>query len=64
MCNGAQHGVAVAAAAFLCNDLKTTPRGDLNDHLDRLRRLVDELTGHDHDMTIHPAVRKFVAAPG
>lgn len=64
MGNGAQHGVAVAAAAFLCNDHLTTPRGLLDDHLDKLRGLVDALTGHDHDMTSHPPSRKFVAVPG
>ncbi|MFN9926161.1 MAG: FAD-dependent oxidoreductase [Phenylobacterium sp.] len=63
MGNGAQHGVAVAAAAFLCNQHDTTPRGLLEDHLDKLRVLVDRLTGHDHDMTSHPPTRKFVAVP-
>jgi hypothetical protein len=64
MGNGAQHGVAVAAAAFLCNEHGATPRGLLDDHLDKLRGLVDGLTGHDHDMTSHPPARKFVAVPG
>ena len=64
MGNGAQHGVAVAAAAILCNELETTPRGLLDNHLDRLRTLVDGLTGHDHDMTSHPPARKFIAIPG
>ena len=64
MGNGAQHGVATAAAAFLCNTHDTTPRGLLDDHLDKLRNLVDALTGHDHDMTSHPPTRKFVAVPG
>ena len=64
MGNGAQHGVATAAAAFLCNEQDTTPRGLLEDHLDKLRNLVDALTGHDHDMTSHPPARKFVAVPG
>jgi hypothetical protein len=64
MGNGAQHGVAVAAAAYLCNEHDTTPRGLLEDHLDKLRALVDRLTGHDHDMTSHPPARKFVAVPG
>ena len=64
MGNGAQHGVAVAAAAFLCNEHLTTPRGLLENHLDKLRTLVDALTGHDHDMTSHPPARKFVAVPG
>ena len=64
MGNGAQHGVAVAAAAFLCNEHATTPRGLLDDHLDKLRNLVDTLTGHDHDMSSHPPARRFVAVPG
>ena len=64
MGNGAQHGVAVAAAAFLCNEHATTPRGLLDDHLDKLRNLVDALTGHDHDMSSHPPARRFVAVPG
>ena len=64
MGNGAQHGVATAAAAFLCNEHDTTPRGLLDNHLDKLRNLVDALTGHDHDMTSHPPQRKFVAVPG
>ncbi len=64
MGNGAQHGVATAAAAFLCNTHDTTPRGLLDDHFDKLRNLVDALTGHDHDMTQHPPARKFVAVPG
>jgi FAD dependent oxidoreductase len=64
MGNGAQHGVAVAAAAFLCNEHTTTPRGLLDRHFDTLRDLVDALTGHDHDMTSHPPRRKFVAVPG
>lgn len=64
MGNGAQHGVAVAAAAFLCNKHNTTPRGLYDDRLSELRALVDELTGHDHDMSSHPPVRKFEAVPG
>ncbi|HEX7759552.1 MAG TPA: FAD-dependent oxidoreductase [Caulobacteraceae bacterium] len=64
MGNGAQHGVATAAAAFLCNEHGTTPRGLLDDHLDKLRNLVDGLTGHDHDMSSSPPARKFVAVPG
>lgn len=64
MGNGAQHGIAVAAAAFLCNENSTTPRGLLDHHFEKLRTLVDALTGHDHDMTSHPPARKFVAVPG
>ena len=64
MGNGAQHGVAVAAAAFLCNEHDTTPRGLLEHHFDRLRALVDGLTSHDHDLSSSPPTRKFVAVPG
>jgi hypothetical protein len=64
MGNGAQHGVAVAAAAFLCNRHDSTPRGLYDDHLGELRGLVDALTGNDHDMSSHPPSRKFVAVPG
>ena len=64
MGNGAQHGVAVAAAAFLCTEHDTTPRGLLDNHFEKLRTLVDALTGHDHDMTSHPPARRFVAVPG
>jgi hypothetical protein len=55
MGNGAQHGVAVAAAAHLCNRYETTPRGLFDDRLDELRGLVERLTGHEH------GGRKFVA---
>jgi len=64
MGNGAQHGVAVAAAAFLCNTHNATPRGLYDDHLSELRGLVDGLTGCDHDMSSHPPARRFVAVPG
>lgn len=63
MGNGAQHGVAVAAAAFLCNEHDTTPRGLYDERLGDLRALVDALTGHDHDMGSYPPKRKFVAVP-
>ncbi|HEX4301466.1 MAG TPA: FAD-dependent oxidoreductase [Rhizomicrobium sp.] len=43
MGNGAQHGIAVGAAAFLCNKHGTTPRGLYDNNLDELRGLVDEL---------------------
>lgn len=64
MGNGAQHGVAVAAAAFLCNQHVTTPRGLYNERLGELRALVDQLTGCDHDMASHPPFRKYVSVPG
>ena len=64
MGNGAQHGLAVAAAAFLCNRHNTTPRGLYENYLGQLKDLVDELTRCDHDMTSHPPTRKFTAVPG
>ena len=64
MGNGAQHGVAVAAAAFLCNEHNTTPRGLYDSYLSELRGLVNKLTSCDHDMTSQPPTRKFAAVPG
>ena len=64
MGNGAQHGVAVAAAAFLCNQHGTTPRGLYEDRLSELKGLVKQLTGCDHDMGNHPPERKFKRVPG
>lgn len=64
MGNGAQHGVAVAAAAALCIKQDTTPRGLLHNHFGELNALVTTLTGCDHDMTAHPPSRKFEAVPG
>ncbi len=64
MGNGAQHGVAVAAAAHLCNKHGTTPRGLYQERLSELRALVDDLTGCDHDMSAHPPFRKYVSVPG
>ena len=64
MGNGAQHGVAVAAAAFLCNEHGSTPRGLYDAHLDELTTLVERLTGHEHDPAAGGPGRKFVATPG
>lgn len=64
MGNGAQHGVAVAAAALLCKTLGTTPRGLYQNHLEDLRNLVDKLTSCDHDMAIHPPLRRYEPVPG
>jgi hypothetical protein len=64
MGNGAQHGVAVAAAAFLCRKLGATPRGLYREHLPELKQLVHELAAHDHDMTSHPPAKKFDPVPG
>ena len=64
MGNGAQHGVAVAAAAFLCNLHGSTPRGLRQNRLRELKDLVHSLTGCDHDLSAHPPTRKFLAVPG
>ncbi|MCZ8134782.1 MAG: FAD-dependent oxidoreductase [Porphyrobacter sp.] len=64
MGNGAQHGVAVAAAAALCCKLDKTPRALLESEFDELRRLVGELTACDHDMTSHPPQRHYNPVPG
>lgn len=62
--NGAQHGVAVAAAALLCNTHEISPRQLHDGHFGELKALVEKLTDCDHDMTSHPPTRKFVAVPG
>ena len=64
MGNGAQHGVAVAAAASLCNRFGITPRQLHDERLDDLKALVEQLTACDHDMHSHPPTRKFDAVPG
>lgn len=63
MGNGAQHGVAVAAAAYMCNKFKQTPRQLYQHHLSALKDLVDQLTGCDHDMAVNPPFRKYVQVP-
>ncbi|MDH4580758.1 FAD-dependent oxidoreductase [Pseudomonas sp. BN415] len=52
MGNGSQHGIAVAAAAFLCNKYSSSPRGLYENHLGELKGLVAELTACDHE---HPS---------
>jgi len=64
MGNGAQHGVAAAAAAVLCNLHGLTPRELGQIRLVELKALVDQLTGNDHDMHQHPPTRKYVPVPG
>ncbi len=63
MGNGAQHGIATAAAAFLCNEYNTTPRGLYDEHLDELIGLVERLTGHEHSPNGGGGARRFVATP-
>jgi hypothetical protein len=64
MGNGAQHGVAAAAAAVLCNRHGLTPRELGQIRLVELKALVDQLTGNDHDMHQHPPTRKYDPVPG
>ena len=64
MGNGAQHGVAVAAAALLCNRHGLGPRELYLHRFEELRDLVDRLTACDHDMASDPPARKFEAVPG
>ncbi|MEM7543478.1 MAG: FAD-dependent oxidoreductase [Pseudomonadota bacterium] len=59
MGNGAQHGVAVAAAASLCNKYDTSPRGLVENHLNELKALLHELTHCDHDLDHNPPISKF-----
>ncbi|ORL63228.1 FAD-dependent oxidoreductase [Pseudomonas putida] len=51
MGNGSQHGIAVGAAASLCNKHNSSPRGLYENHLDELKALVQKLTACDHE---HP----------
>ncbi|KAE8422617.1 FAD dependent oxidoreductase [Aspergillus pseudocaelatus] len=39
MGNGGQHAIATAAAAYLCNKYRTTPRGVYNNHLAQLKSI-------------------------
>ncbi len=64
MGNGAQHGVAVAAAAKLCLTHKTSPRGLYENHLQDLQTLISTLTACDHDLQHNPPQRKFTPVPG
>jgi hypothetical protein len=48
MGNGGQHGAAVGAAAYLCVQHGTTPRGVYEHHLDELQQLTGQLTGCHH----------------
>jgi hypothetical protein len=52
MGNGAQHGIAVAAAASLCNKHGTTPRGLYDSHIDELKGVMDGL-GCEHHHHMH-----------
>ncbi|MEM9621430.1 MAG: FAD-dependent oxidoreductase [Pseudomonadota bacterium] len=59
MGNGAQHGVATAAAASLCIQFDVSPRELRDKHLDELKLLMHELTHTDHDLGHNPPERKF-----
>jgi hypothetical protein len=47
MGNGAQHGIATAAAAYLCGKYDTTPRGIYEAHLEELQDLTATFTGQN-----------------
>ncbi|MFA7506426.1 MAG: FAD-dependent oxidoreductase [Burkholderiaceae bacterium] len=57
MGNGAQHGIAVAAAAFLCRKHDTTPRGLYEKHLDELKEIVGRLGACAHTGTDAAPIR-------
>ena len=59
MCNGAQHGVACAAAVEKCIELNTSPRGLYERHPDALKTDVKGLTYCDHDLNGHPPEKEF-----
>ena len=59
MGNGAQHGVACAAAAKKCIELDTSPRDLYEQHLDGLKADIKALTDCDHDLNSHPPEKKF-----
>ena len=59
MGNGAQHGVAVAAAAKLCIEFGATPRQLCQNHLAELKNEINKLTACDHDMHHNPPKPKF-----
>jgi hypothetical protein len=44
MGNGAQHAIATAAAAYLCREHNTTPRGIHDAHLTELQQITSDLT--------------------
>jgi hypothetical protein len=54
MGNGGQHGIAVAAAAHLCLEHGTTPRGLYEEHLEELQALTETLTTCDHENVAFP----------
>jgi len=45
MGNGAQHAIATAAAAVLCNKYAATPRGIYEHHLQELQALTADIHG-------------------
>ncbi|KAK5735683.1 hypothetical protein LTR17_008034 [Elasticomyces elasticus] len=47
MGNGGQHGIATAAAAHLCKNYNTTPRGVYREHMRELQSLSASVTGTD-----------------
>ncbi|KAK5709255.1 hypothetical protein LTR17_019935 [Elasticomyces elasticus] len=47
MGNGGQHGIATAAAAHLCKNYNTTPRGVYREHMRELQSLSASVTDTD-----------------
>jgi pimeloyl-ACP methyl ester carboxylesterase len=51
MGNGAQHAIATAAAAHLCNKYNTTPRGIYQNHLSELQTIATAITKANYPTT-------------
>ncbi len=63
MGNGAQHGVAVGSAAFLCNTHRLSPRALGQERAAELKDLVASLTRCDHDLGTNPPRPLFEPVP-
>ena len=59
MGNGGQHAIATAAAAHLCREYRTTPRGVYKDHLRELQKLAANVTGRDCGSANRPNLSKL-----
>lgn len=59
MGNGGQHAVATAAAAHLCHEYRTTPRGIYKDHMRELQKLTASVTGRDCDSVNRSTISKL-----
>ena len=63
MGNGAQHGVATAAAAHLCLTLEKSPKRLYQENLTDLKALVKAETSCDHDLEHSPPIPQFTPVP-